>query len=1130
MNTYPYLETYGSASLGLSLVIEGISTPFSTDAMPDAYTSDPTIFTAWSDPVGGLQIKGSLHQAIKLYAQDLDPDSFEFRIIDPSGNLSSLLREGYSSGHRTYLTSAINAGSTSTINVKSTTGFAASGFIYIGDEVILYTGVTATTFTGITRGQLAVNLTNAGTAFAPAHLIGNNVVVSATTAPAVTDYPKTWFGRFVHLFLHVKNPLTGVYNFASEAVKLWSGRIQSYGDDGDGGYSITAKSSIDLLYKPVGMEQWRAHCNEGRAFQTSEDSFTVLNTVGAGYAPVAALTSLSTGVPIAHEQIAGIINTQFEAWRSAVTTTAGDLWDLTLTDTGDGGPPRYRFTLQPNAVAVAFTSRVEIGLNLAVWTMLGWNGNDSGSVALPTTGDRVIRRAMGFTATNLWQLTAPGPPIVAFGFSAIPNTTIALSDEIGTFFTQSPSEMQGAPPDANGAIAVSGGAVEGIFAVTYTAGSPSTLRLVASLDLEAGLFVPLDYGNASASGNTQDSSQWDGAVRLGEVAEPPVVKQAWFKTGPAGTLLLEALLSTSGGSGYNHATYDVLSWGGCGVPASLIDVDSWTCLDEAQMQFLIVEPRPLYEYLEPILNVTNRYMVWKAASSSSNPKMTVMRPTFDNSVRLDWTLTESNKADSPGRLRVRRGVDGVINRVVIKYGNGLAQDDNGAKQIIIEDVASQSDYGRRRTVTLSAPMVTNVPSIVSTAITPALAYCARPLAQASRTYNASLLRMVPGDCVSVTDNYAVDPATGTRGAVLYGWVLSTDFDLATGKGMVEIVFLPEKVSRVALYAPSARVDLDFFGGSAYDAGTKTLTTVAREFSTAFASVDSASFVAGDKVHVVQLDAASPLEWFDTIAAVGTNTIQLTTGLTAPAFDSSKRYVVEYDDIVTAVTSQRVRAYIADDADLSTGGAVSTPFDWGADGSTTILGTLGASLAPDYTQGMFEPPTAGYSVKGEPLSVHKVYYAAKAINNMLAYKTRNVYINQYLQNNATVVGTTSTLLFLGWIPLYGHVGLINTRGLICRVRGKTSSGTSTFTIRSSPTSPTGTAFTSVTYPFGSTSNTFATTSTSLVWSDELTLTCSAAPSVSGSSLWGTWIAIEGVASGGGVTATLADVFVCEAELT
>lgn len=56
----------------------------------------------------------------------------------------------------TTLTSAIpSASSTATINVVSTTGFAASGTIVIGSEIITYSGTTATSFTGITRGANA---------------------------------------------------------------------------------------------------------------------------------------------------------------------------------------------------------------------------------------------------------------------------------------------------------------------------------------------------------------------------------------------------------------------------------------------------------------------------------------------------------------------------------------------------------------------------------------------------------------------------------------------------------------------------------------------------------------------------------------------------------------------------------------------------------------------------------------------------------------------------------------------------------------------------------------------------------------------------------------------------------------
>jgi hypothetical protein len=62
------------------------------------------------------------------------------------------------SGHTTYLTVALTASAT-TVTVNSTTGFASSGNIYIGQECIHYTGTGATTFTGCTRGYLLTQAT-----------------------------------------------------------------------------------------------------------------------------------------------------------------------------------------------------------------------------------------------------------------------------------------------------------------------------------------------------------------------------------------------------------------------------------------------------------------------------------------------------------------------------------------------------------------------------------------------------------------------------------------------------------------------------------------------------------------------------------------------------------------------------------------------------------------------------------------------------------------------------------------------------------------------------------------------------------------------------------------------------------
>lgn len=80
----------------------------------------------------------------------------------------------------TTLTTAVpTASSTADIDVVSTTGFAASGTIVIGSEIITYSGKTATSFTGITRGANAQIYYPIGQ-----HVAANNVTltVDSTTS------------------------------------------------------------------------------------------------------------------------------------------------------------------------------------------------------------------------------------------------------------------------------------------------------------------------------------------------------------------------------------------------------------------------------------------------------------------------------------------------------------------------------------------------------------------------------------------------------------------------------------------------------------------------------------------------------------------------------------------------------------------------------------------------------------------------------------------------------------------------------------------------------------------------------------------------------------------------------------
>ncbi len=125
--TAQWLEAYPGGKLALSLHIDGHDTIYGTDSMPNTWSLGAAPYDEYLDPTGGLMAEGTIEAEINLYTPDLEADTLSFTVVDPAGTLAgSLLREGKSTGHTTYLTTSVVAGDTGTIFVKDTTGFAAS--------------------------------------------------------------------------------------------------------------------------------------------------------------------------------------------------------------------------------------------------------------------------------------------------------------------------------------------------------------------------------------------------------------------------------------------------------------------------------------------------------------------------------------------------------------------------------------------------------------------------------------------------------------------------------------------------------------------------------------------------------------------------------------------------------------------------------------------------------------------------------------------------------------------------------------------------------------------------------------------------------------------------------------------
>ena len=119
---------------------------------------------------------------LRLYFNQLD--ALTGALLGESGGRYFRLPFGaFHQGAYTTLTNAIpTSGSTATIVVGSTTGFASAGTIIIQKELISYTGKTATTFTGITRSQYG---SSGASHAAGVYVTEAQAVPSATTALAI---------------------------------------------------------------------------------------------------------------------------------------------------------------------------------------------------------------------------------------------------------------------------------------------------------------------------------------------------------------------------------------------------------------------------------------------------------------------------------------------------------------------------------------------------------------------------------------------------------------------------------------------------------------------------------------------------------------------------------------------------------------------------------------------------------------------------------------------------------------------------------------------------------------------------------------------------------------------------------
>lgn len=1044
-STPTWVTTYDHGTFAFLLVFDGVDLAFTTsDDVSGVETAlDTDSSSMWTVCYGGLEYPGEIGQSISPFAAKIEVPALSLTVTDSDDVLLGYLFGEASAANKTRLTTAVDCDD-ATLAVESTTGFAASGSVWVGLEEVTYSGKTASSFTGCNRGQRSAGYAAGGGTyeFGRPHRVTDNASQGGNYSPVVSDRPATWYNRGVSLYL-IHRDDQGVWTGPENAALLYYGRIKAWSESGDGRITLDTVSFTEALQTTLLADQYRADVKSGVYVTSDQLSFRVEATRATTATPPvvnyyrSGWLTLDLAAPgfFTHDEIAASINNALNDVFIVGASFPGTATCTLVRPGSDSASGLYEFVYVDTAGAAADRWIVEVFLNPDVAKVLGFEAatsfrNDVGTWATTLT----LRR----TDDETWTAQATSPPL-RIQVRVDGYTYRGIKIYVENADTQKPFLVQPTIPSRwndRGKAAASAG-TEGflrirdvIFPVQDNGDDTFTITGWAFYD----------YGGAGTELATRDDVV--NALRVTDdgTAEPVEVVQVWIEEGRIGDLFAKLILST-GTSGYNTAR-DVYPRGmSAGVPWSLVDEDSVVGMGDAPYTLLVEKPTPLAVLLESALNLTGRHLVW------SGGKLTVVSPGEETSLVSDLVaLTEDNKAAVVHNVGAQvveatqtgRSLDGVINRATLRYQR---VGEKWLREITVNNVASQGDHEQKKAIVVDGYGVYEGPGGISGAHVNAwqshvaatsLALFSRPLAYVDRTYDMSLAtRCVPGARFVLTDERVVNPSTGTRGVSgIQGWVISSSFDWRTGVGRMRGVFSAHHGAKaVCAPAPSARVDDTASTGGytrGYDSATKRLKLKQHEYSRTTENKDLTYFSVGDKVRVVELDATAPNAWADTIAGVdaANNYVTLTTGLgTWGATGAvSGYYVLKFDDVATVNASQY--AYHAFQADFEKGESRVGVADSGPVFAASDAAV--SSDAPTYAT-RFRKISATEDVgQGLPASTHLIADVARWTNCAASYHRAPVFAtfgNWRMTWRPSADTDWHVLAGPFWVPhLYGDFGL------------------------------------------------------------------------------------------------------------
>ena len=982
----------GSVSYRFVVAIEGYNY-----LLTNATASEAT--TAWSgtgytQALTGLFVDLKTGQSIQPWKAFSTSKTLQFHVRDQDGNDTfGIDTHKRNAGAETELAATCDRDDT-TITVVNTDNFPASGDAFIGTECFSYTGITTTTFTGCTRGKFAPFPTS-GTTFAQFHRVVAPSGVSPKLRPIVSANPRVWLGKWCGVWIH--RYVGGVLDTKAEAHLAFAGRIADIADGANLATAVTVQHVLDVINETtIFRDGWSASVKPGirldlwQAFSLSETDGTTVKTtnplqVVAG-AP-ASVNEIQEGL-YTHDQLYDAIN-QWLASEKDATRLHSEFW-MWEAPTSQYPTPHVK---------------------------IYWDRSASGAVdpqfyfAFP---DEVLR-AFGFTADD----TTNGSSFVIRSRtgSTRPQHVVAQNPPVHSVFTQTQANT----------IQLEVTEERGEFIDQYDF-FPASEAVTPDLGLEWGFFLLdsqfLIFGakvGAELQYCLQPKFRWAGAetTRLLDYAIPEgrtsvEVRQILILEDNLSNLLKYFFYST-GTPTYNHATWDEFDgFGlGLGVPSPLLGsnfLQSIDTLPGAQASQLVVIDRP-----KKFVDVWNGDLVFRRAflrwKDGGLQFRTWITPTAGAAIA---TLTEDNKAAPVGDQDNHRATTLETDEwqypiIKLRYNRDvkdLSNADGFRSTLTLQDsVAIDDAGGMGKTLTISASNTYDDESgsgtlrVLLADFLASFPLHSRPAHTTARTIGPRHFeQLAVGDIVTLTDEYARDPDTGRRAVQARpAFITKTDVDYGgtspdaneprVAGGEVHLFMLP--ANRAATYVPSADIDDTASAGgfsAGYNNGTSTIRCYANRYSIASEPADAASVgVAGYKIRIVEKDPtnpASPTVWERTVLSQSGNDIVMTSTLSAPAWDPTKKYRVMWDSYSDNAAAQQVHCFQANDDNgmIESAGA---PREYSVGQGNAPTGTSSAALTDEVEL----PPENSYG-DGEPRDVGTDLVLARLLNNLIDVKTAN----------------------------------------------------------------------------------------------------------------------------------------------